>query len=104
MAAETQAGGAHPEGAPRSIQQILGQVVVVDTDSSFIYMGRLEQADEQYLCLSEVDVHEMDGDAVSKERYIHETRRIGVRSNRKLTWVRQARVVSIARLEDVMAF
>jgi small nuclear ribonucleoprotein (snRNP)-like protein len=85
-------------------QALMGRVVVVDTDSSFVFLGRLESADVQFLILSDVDVHETTEASLSKERYVHESHGIGVRANRKRTWVRLARVVSISPLEDVISF
>ena len=84
--------------------ELLGEVVVVDTDSSFTYLGRLLEADATFLKLEEVDVHEATRDGRSKERYVSETRGIGVRANRRLTWVCLSRVVSISRLADVISF
>lgn len=93
-----------PDRTPPALCELRGEILVVDTDSSFVFLGRLEGADSEFLRLSHVDVHEMGKASLSKERYIHEARRLGVRDNRKLTWVNMARVVSLARLEDVIAF
>lgn len=89
---------------PESLRELLGQIVVVDTDSHFIYLGRLESADLEFLKLAEVDVHEMTKSSLSKERYVHEARGIGVRKNRQFTWINMARVVSISRLSDIDTF
>lgn len=90
--------------APNLLQALAGRTVVVDTDSSFVFLGRLESADAQFLILSGVDVHETTEASLSKERYVHESHGIGVRANRQRTWVRLARVVSISPLEDVISF
>jgi len=91
-----------PEAGP--YRELLGQVVVVDTDSLFTYLGCLEAADKDFLKLSEVDVHETQESGLPKERYVHEARGLGVRPNRRTTWVRVARVTSISRLADVISF
>jgi small nuclear ribonucleoprotein (snRNP)-like protein len=93
-----------PPATPDLFQALIGHTVVVDTDSSFVFLGRLESADAQFLILSDVDVHETTEASPSKERYVHESHGIGVRANRKRTWVRLARVVSISPLEDVISF
>lgn len=98
---------AHPQGekqVPDPYKELLGQIIIVDTDSHYLYLGRLEHADREYLKLAEVDVHEITQSSLSKERYAHEARDIGVRSNRKYTWVRLDRVLSISRLDDVIEF
>ncbi len=89
---------------PAALRELLGTLVIVDTDAAFIYLGRLEGADPEFLRLEEVDAHEISKASLSKERYVHEARNIGVRSNRKCTWVNMARVISISRLEDVVVF
>jgi small nuclear ribonucleoprotein (snRNP)-like protein len=93
-----------PPATPDLFHALVGRIVVVDTDSSFVYLGRLESTDAQFLILSEVDVHEVQDAGLSKERYVHESHGLGVRANRKRTWVRLARVVSISPLEDVISF
>ena len=90
--------------SPSACQELLGQTVVVDTDSHFIYLGRLESLDAQFMKLSQVDVHEIGASSLSKERYVHEASEIGLRANRKMTWVRMERVMSVSRLEDVIEF
>ena len=88
------------------LSQFVGQDVVVDTDGPIIYIGTLERVSEEALVFSEVDVHYIhDGlSSGTKEVYVMESKKFGVRSNRKATWVRLARVMSISRLDDVVTF
>jgi hypothetical protein len=96
--------GDNKTGAAQPFPELRGEIVVVDTDSAFTYLGRLVDLSAGFLKLDEVDVHETAKDGLSKERYVNEAREIGVRPNRKLTWVSLARVVSISRLQDVIAY
>jgi small nuclear ribonucleoprotein (snRNP)-like protein len=89
---------------PDEIKSLIGQQVVVDTDSSYVYIGTLDSAGADYLALSNVDVHDTTDSRSTKEHYTHEARKLGMRENRKLTWLRVARVVSISRLDDVIRF
>jgi small nuclear ribonucleoprotein (snRNP)-like protein len=89
---------------PPALENLLGELVVVDTDSTFIFLGKLEGADSQFLQISQVDVHDMGKTNLSKERYIHEARKIGVRHNRAHTYIRMDRVICISKLEDVEGF
>jgi len=86
------------------IAALVGKQIVVDTDSSYIYVGTLESAGEDYLALSNVDVHDTKDSKTTKEQYAHETRKLGSRSNRKLTYVRLTRVLSISKLDDILVF
>ncbi len=83
---------------------LIGQQIVVDTDSSYIYIGKLESAGADFLALSDVDVHDTNDTKSTKEHYAHETRKLGTRRNRKLTYVRMARIVSVSALDDVLVF
>ena len=37
---------------------LLGQVVVVDTDSMFVYLGTLDRVEDQFLVMTKVDAHD----------------------------------------------
>lgn len=84
--------------------ELLGELVVADTDSSFVYIGVLEQAGPDFLLLGDADVHDTTDSKQTKETYVHEARRIGVRPNRRRTYLRTARVLSLARLADIVKF
>ena len=89
---------------PAEIKALLNQQVVVDTDSSYVYIGRLVSAGGDYLTLADADVHDTVDSKNSKEHYAHETRKLGVQPNRKEVLVRMARILSISKLEDVIRF
>ena len=86
------------------IDALIGSRIVVDTDTSYVYIGHLESAGSDYLILTDVDAHDTVDTKSSKEFYAHETKRLGPRSNRKRSLVRLARVVSLCKLEDVLTF
>ena len=90
--------------APESLRELLGEIVIVDTDAHYVHLGRLESAGHDFLKLSQVDVHEVTRSSLSKERYVHEAKSIGIRPNRKFTWINMARVVSLSRLDDLEEF
>lgn len=89
---------------PGELEPLIGLQVVVDTDSSYVYIGVLESVGADYLVLSGVDVHDTADSKSTKEHYAHETKKLGTRSNRKLTYVRLARVLSISKLDDIVVF
>ena len=86
------------------LSQFLHKQVIVDTDSSYVYIGYLEGVGNDYLSLSKVDVHDVTDSDSTKEHYAHESRKVGERYNRQLTLVRLARVVSISKMDDVLQF
>ena len=83
---------------------LLGQVVVVDTDSMFVYLGKLDRVEDQFLVMTEVDAHDRRESPSTKEQYIMDAKKFGVRPNRKEVKVRKEMVVSVSRLEDVLAY
>jgi len=94
-----------PEKKPSAeIQALLNQQIVVDTDSSFVYIGRLKAIGSDCLVLTDVDVHDTHDSRSSKEHYAHETCKLGPRPNRKEVLVRLERVLSVSRLDDIVRF
>ena len=83
---------------------LVGQVVVVDTNSSFVYLGTLVKVDADFLVMKEVDVHDRNEGPSTKEQYVIDTKRFGVKPNRKEVSVRKALVVSLSRLDDVVTY
>jgi hypothetical protein len=82
----------------------LGQVVVVDTDSQFVYLGTLARVEPDFVVLSQVDVHDRREGPSTKEQYVMDSKRYGVKPNRREASVRREMVVSVSRLEDVILY
>jgi hypothetical protein len=83
---------------------LVGQVVVVDTDSAFVYLGTLARVEDHFLVLTEVDAHDRNESSSTKEQYIMESKRFGVKPNRKEISIRKALVISVSRLDDVITY
>lgn len=83
---------------------LVGQVVVVDTDSTFVYLGTLKAVDEHFVRLADVDAHDSRESTSTKERYVMDTKRFGVKANRREVAVRKDKVVSVSRLDDVVNY
>ncbi len=86
------------------MQELIGKEVVVDTSTSFIYLGILEEIRDDCLILSSVDVHDRNDIEISKEKYVLDTRRFGIKENRRKVFVIRDRVVSLSEIEDVIKF
>lgn len=85
-----------------AFHDLLGQEVVIDAASPFVYLGKLVGQDERYLVLEEADVHDLRDTNTTRELYVLDSRRHGIRANRGRVLVRQQDVVSISALADVM--
>ena len=82
----------------------VGQVVVVDTNSRFVYLGTLAEVKEHFLVLKDVDAHDRNDGQATKEQYVMEAKEFGVRANRKEISVRKEMIVSLSRLDDVIEY
>lgn len=89
-----------------SLDQFVGQCVVLDTPGPLVYIGRLEACDERGYWLTRADVHDRDEGHSTKERYVNDAcllEREGARPmNRRRVFVERAAVISISALADVI--
>jgi hypothetical protein len=86
------------------LEQYLKQKIVLDTRSSWIYIGVLEAVTDSSVVLSEVDVHDSKATSTSKELYVLESKTTGIKANRNLTYVNLDYVISFSALNDVKQF
>lgn len=84
-------------------EMCIGEIVVLDLDSPFVCVGTLVGVELGSLLLESADLHDLRDTASTREAYVLEARRHGVTPNRHRLWVRADRVVSLSRLEDVVA-
>lgn len=86
------------------LEQYLKQKIVLDTRSSWIYIGVLEAVTASSVVLSEVDVHDSKATSTSKELYVLESKTTGIKANRSLAYINLDYVVSFSALDDVIQF
>ncbi len=84
--------------------EFVGCEVVVDTKTPIVYIGTLTAAGEEFLVLEEVDVHDINDTQTTKELYILEAKKSGIKKNRSRVHVRLDQVTSISRLDDVIQY
>jgi hypothetical protein len=85
------------------LDSLLGQRVVLDTGENTIYIGRLVSRHIDGFWLEEADVHHQDEGHASREQYIAESSRDGVRVNRQRVFVFRSTVISISALSDIIS-
>lgn len=78
----------------------VGTVVVCDLDEFYLVIGRLEQASDDHLLFADADLHDHREANSTKDVYILESRKLGVRVNRHRLAVPRRRLVAISRLEE----
>jgi hypothetical protein len=84
------------------LQELIGQVVVVDLSSFFVCLGTLKSFDEQFLELRHADLHDLRDTQTSRENYVAESRSSGIKRNRKRVLIVRREVVAVSRLDDVV--
>jgi len=84
------------------VDEFVGKNVVVDVDSPFVYVGKLQEVRDKTLVLKNADVHDLRDSTTTREIYVRDARVHGIQPNRKNVHVRLDKVVSIANLDDVI--
>lgn len=82
----------------------VSQIVVVDTTSTYVYIGTLAAVQDHFIEMTDVDVHDRGEGLSTKERYIMEVKRFGVKPNRREVSIRKSTIVSLSRLEDILIY
>lgn len=80
---------------------LVGQVVVVDLKSTYVCLGTLASCDPYFLELTDADLHDFRDSKATREVYVHDSVRLGIRRNRKRVLIRIDDVIAIARHADI---
>jgi hypothetical protein len=83
------------------LSPLLGQVVVVDLKSTYVCLGTLVTLDQQFLELRDADLHDFRDSTATREIYVYDSVRFGIRRNRTRVLIRQNDVVAITRFTDI---
>lgn len=81
---------------------LVGQIVVLDLKSPYVCLGTLTGIDAQYLVVEDADLHDFRDSAATREVYVYDSRRLGIRRNRQRVLVRRDEVVAITRFDDIV--
>jgi len=84
------------------LEELIGQVVVLDLRSPFVCLGRLERVDEHYLEMRSADLHDLRDTQTTRENYVASSRATGIKKNRKKVLVLRSEVIACSRLEDAV--
>lgn len=86
------------------VTPLIGKIVVVDTRTALLYIGRLDRWGSDFVELADCDVHDSLEARSTKEVYAMEAARSGVRQNRRRVFVLRDHVVSVSALDDVIVY
>lgn len=83
--------------------ELIGEDVVIDTVSPYVFLGRLARADSQFVELLDADAHDLrDSESITREIYVSNSHRFGIRRNRKRVLLSRREIVALARFADVV--
>jgi hypothetical protein len=83
------------------LASLIGQVVVIDFRASYVCLGTLVGLDNEFFEVHDADLHDFRDSQATREVYVYETVRLGIRRNRMRVLVRRDEIIAIARLADV---
>ena len=84
------------------LSRLVGQVVVVDLASSYVCLGTLVGLDRTFLELVDADLHDFRDSTATREVYIYDSVRLGIRRNRARVLLRLDEVVAVTRFADIL--
>jgi len=82
----------------------VGHEVVVDTSTPYVFIGMLAEVSDHTMTLKDVDVHDGGESRSTKEQYVMEAKKSGIRMNRKAATVRVETVICVSKLADVVEY
>jgi hypothetical protein len=90
-----------PDASPL-LEELIGQAVVIDLHSSYVCLGTFVRADGEFLELADADLHDFRDSQATREVYVYDSARLGIRRNRAAVLIRRREVVGISRIRDVL--
>jgi len=88
--------------SPGTLEDLVGQQVVVDLRSCYVCLGTLEREGDLHLELRNADLHDLRDTQTARENYVASSRATGIKRNRKRVLLVRAEIVAISRLDDVV--
>lgn len=82
----------------------LGKEVIIDTSSHFLFIGTMKGVDEAFVTLGLSDVHDRSESSSSKEKYTMDSKKYGLKADRKAVSIRIENIVCISLMEDVIEY
>ncbi len=86
-----------PAEPPPELGALVGQVVVLDLRSSYVCLGTLVEVGPQYFTSKDADLHDFRDSTATREVYVYDSVRLGIRRNRARVQVLRDEVIAIAR-------
>lgn len=83
------------------LSELIGQIIVLDFRSTYVCLGQLVAFDREFLVLRDADLHDLRDSTATREVYVHDSLRLGIRRNRSRALIRRDEVVAVTRFADI---
>jgi hypothetical protein len=87
---------------PALPEPFVGELVVIDTDSRFSFVGTLASAGAGCVTMTDVRVIDMSSSRITLDQSLVECMTYGVSPNRSSVWISSDRIISVSLLADVI--
>jgi hypothetical protein len=90
-----------PDDESPLLAELVGHDVVIDFRSSYVCLGKLIGWDPLFLEVVDADLHDFRDSQATREIYVYDSARVGIRRNRARVLVSRTDVLAITRFADV---
>jgi small nuclear ribonucleoprotein (snRNP)-like protein len=90
-----------PSDSTPLLADLIGQTVVIDLRSEFVCLGTLVGLDPAFLEVVDADLHDLRDSPATREIYVYDSLRLGIRRNRARLLIRRDEIVAIGRFRDI---
>lgn len=80
---------------------LIGDNIVVDLRSTYVCLGTLAAIDGEFLVLRDADLHDFRDSTATREIYVYDSLRLGIRRNRSRVLLRRDEIVAVTRFADI---
>jgi len=84
------------------MEKLIGEVVVVDTSTELLYMGRLSAVSEHWVEIAGVDIVDLGEVKIPRELILIEKKRDGLKPSRGSVMLSARCVVSVSVLSQIL--
>lgn len=83
------------------IEKLIGEVVVLDTDTRWLYVGTLKKIGKTFITLEDVDAHDLTETGSTRDLHLATIRNNSLIVNREKVLVNREKLIGLSLLEDV---
>jgi hypothetical protein len=90
-----------PTDTTPALGALIGQVVILDLKASYVCLGTLVGLDSLFYHLANADLHDFRDSPATREVYVYDSARLGIRRNRARVLILREDVVAVTRFADI---